>query len=49
MKIEKRVRNEKPLYDIHREIVKLLTLPSGKNDKYEYLQAKKYYLLVQLK
>lgn len=40
MKIDKRVTNEKLLYDIHREIVKLSTLSSGKNDKYEYLIGK---------
>ena len=40
MKIDKRVRNEKLLYDIHREIVKLSTLSSRKNDKYEYLISK---------
>ena len=40
MKIDKRVTNEKLLYDIHREIVKLSTLSSGKNDEYEYLIGK---------
>ena len=37
MKINDQIRNEKLLYDIYREAVKISTLSSGKTDKYEYL------------
>ena len=37
MTINDQIRDEKLLYDIYREAVKILTLSSGKTDKYEYL------------
>ena len=37
MKINDQIRDEKLLYDIYREAVKISTLSSGKTDKYEYL------------
>ena len=37
MKINDQIRDEKLLYDIYREAVKISTLSSDKTDKYEYL------------
>ena len=37
MTIEDQIRDEKLQYDINRESAKVLTLSSGKIDKYEYL------------
>ena len=37
MKINDQIRDEKLLYDIYSEAVKISTLSSGKTDKYEYL------------
>ena len=37
MKIEDRIKDEKLQYDINRETVKISVLPSGKNDKFEYI------------
>ena len=37
MTINDQIRDEKLLYDIYREAVKISTLSSGKTDKYEYL------------
>ena len=37
MTIDDKIRDEKFLYDIHREAAKILALSSGKIDKYEYL------------
>ena len=37
MAIENQIRHEKLQYDINREAAKILTLSSGKIDKYEYL------------
>ena len=37
MTIDDKIRDEKIQYDINRETAKILALPSGKIDKYEYL------------
>ena len=37
MKIDDKIRNEKRLYDINREALKISVLSSGKTDKYEFL------------
>ena len=37
MTINDQIRDEKLLYDIYRQAVKISTLSSGKTDKYEYL------------
>ena len=37
MTIDDKIRDEKIQYDINREAAKILTLSSGKIDKYEYL------------
>ena len=40
MKIDDKIRDEKLQYNINRDTVKILTLISGKIDKYEYLRGK---------
>ena len=37
MTIDGKIRGEKLQYDINREAAKILALPSGKIDEYEYL------------
>ena len=37
MTIDDQIRDEKLQYDINREAAKISALPSGKNDKFEYL------------
>ena len=37
MAVEDQIRDEKPQYDINREVAKISALSSGKIDKYEYL------------
>ena len=37
MIIDNKIRDEEVQYDINRETAKLLTLSSGKTDKYEFL------------
>ena len=37
MTIDDKIKDEKLQYDINREAVKILALPSAKIDKYEYL------------
>ena len=37
MTIDDKIKDEKVQYDINREAAKILTLASGKIDKYEYL------------
>ena len=37
MTIEDKIRDEKPKFDINREVAKISALTSGKIDKYEYL------------
>ena len=49
MIINGKIRDEKLQYNINREAVKISALLSGKYDKYEYLQTKKYYLPVKVK
>ena len=41
MTIADHIKDEKPQYDINREAAKILALPSGKIDKYEYLTSEK--------
>ena len=43
--IDDKIRDEKLQYNINREAAKISVLFSGKIDKYEYLQVKKYCLL----
>ena len=45
MKFDDKIREEKLQYDITRKTAKISASSSGKIDKYEYLIAKKYYLL----
>ena len=37
MKIDDKIRDEKPQHDINKETAKISVLSSGKIDKYEYL------------
>ena len=37
MRTDDKIRDEKLQHDINREAAKISALPSGKNDKYEYL------------
>ena len=37
---DEKIRNEKLQYNINRETAKISAIPSGKNDKYEYLKGK---------
>ena len=37
MKIDDKIRDEKPQHDINKEAAKISVLSSGKIDKYEYL------------
>ena len=46
MTIDDEISDEKIQYDINREAAKKPALSSGKIDKYDILQAKKYCLLV---
>ena len=48
MTVDDKIGDEKIQYDINRESGKISALSSGKIDKYEYLQAKKYYLLIKV-
>ena len=45
MKFDDKIREEKLQYNITRKTAKTSASSSGKIDKYEYLIAKKYYLL----
>ena len=47
MAIDDKIRDEKLHYDINREAAKIPTLPSGKIDKMNALQVKKYCLLIK--
>ena len=40
MTIDDKIKDEKMQYDIKRKAAKILTLSSGKTDKYEYLEGK---------
>ena len=40
MSINDQIRDEKLQYDINRKVAEILTLSSGKVDKYEYLTGK---------
>ena len=48
MTVDDEIGDEKIQYDINRESGKISALSSGKIDKYEYLQAKKYCLLIKV-
>ena len=45
--IDEKIKDEKLQFNIYRETAKILTLPSAKIDKYEYLKGKEISLLVQ--
>ena len=47
MTIDDKIRDGKVQYDINREASKRSALSSGKIDQYEYLQVKKYSLLIK--
>ena len=49
MTIDDKIRDEKLQYDINREAAKISALSSGKIDKLNVLQVKKYYLLIKEK
>ena len=48
MTIDDKIRNKKLKYDINKEAAKILELSSENIDKYKYLPAKKYYLLIKV-
>ena len=47
MTIDDKIKDEKLQYDINREAAKISALSSSKIDEYEYLQRKKYYVLIK--
>ena len=47
MIIKDKIKDEKLRNNINREAVKISTLSSEKNDKYEYFTVKKYYHLIK--
>ena len=47
MTIDDKFRYEKLIYDINRKASKISALSSGKIDKYDILQVKKYYPLIK--
>ena len=49
MTIDDKIRDEKLQYDVKREAAKISALSFGKTDKYDILQVKKYYLLIEFK
>ena len=49
MTIDDKIRDEKLQYGINREAAKISALSSGKIDKLNVLQVKKYYLLIKEK
>ena len=49
MTIDDKIRDEKLQYDVNREAAKISALSFGKTDKYDILQVKKYYLLIEFK
>ena len=49
MTIDNKIKDEKLQYSVTREAAKISASSSGRINKHEYLKAKKYYLLVQVK
>ena len=49
MTIDEQIKNEKLQYDINREAAEISGLSSGKTNKCDILQVKKYYLLIKSK
>ena len=49
MTIDDEIRDEKLQYDINREAAKISALSSGKVDKMNFLQVRKYYVLINEK
>ena len=47
MAIDDKIRDEKLQYDINKEAAKISALSSGKIDKHDILEVKKYYLLIK--
>ena len=47
MTIDDEIRYKKLQYDINREVGKISALSSGKVDKLNILQVKKYYVLIK--
>ena len=47
MTIDDKIRYKKLQYDINREVGKISALSSGKVDKLNILQVKKYYVLIK--
>ena len=46
MTTDDKIRDEKLKYDINREAAKVSAISSGKIDKMNILQVKKYYILI---
>ena len=46
MATDDKIRDEKLEYDINREAAKISAISSGKIDKMNILQVKKYYILI---
>ena len=46
MTTDDKIRDEKLEYDINREAAKISAISSGKIDKMNILQVKKYYILI---
>ena len=49
MTIDNKIKDEKLQYSVTREAAKISASSSGRISKHEYLKAKKFYLLVQVK
>ena len=49
MTIDNKIKDEKLQYSVTREAAKISASSSGRINRHEYLKAKKYYLLVQVK
>ena len=48
MAVHEKTKDEKLQHEINREAAKISTLTSGKIDKYNILQVKKYYHLINV-
>ena len=47
--VDVKIRGEKGQYNVNKEAVNISILSSEKLDEYEFLKAKKYYLLIKVK
>ena len=47
MTTDDQIKDEKLQYNVNREAAKISGVSSGKIDKYEILQVRKYYLLIK--